>query len=139
MKVLVLDDHQAFREEVLAMLSRGGHEGVGADSAQAAIPLVRDGTFDFVLVDYSMPEHDGIWFLRQAKLPRHTKALLVTAHVNTPMIAQALNLGAVGYLIKPFDEADLLRHLAFHSSSADAGASAGSDWRLDHHGKRIQA
>lgn len=120
MRVLVLDDHKAFRDEVLDMLTRNNHEGVAADSAQTAIRLVRDGNFDFVLVDFSMPEHDGIWFLKQAKLPRHTKALLVTAHVNTTLIAQALKLGAVGYLIKPFEEADLLRHLAFHSKAAEA-------------------
>ena len=116
MRVLVVDDHQPFREEVLTMLARNSHEGVGAEDARAGISLAQGADFDFVLVDYSMPEHDGIWFLKHAALPRRTKALLVTARGETPLISEAIKLGAVGYLIKPFDEDDLLRHLAFNTN-----------------------
>ena len=118
MKILVLDDYKPFRDEVLAMLTRNGHAAEGADSAPAAIPLVENGDYDFVLVDFSMPDHDGLWFMRHVRKPRHTKALLVTAHVNREMINRMFRLGAAGYLIKPFDEKDLLRHLEFYSRSA---------------------
>ena len=118
MKVLVLDDHDGFREEVLAMLSRHHHEGIGVNNAPAAIPLAERGGFDFVLVDYSMPEHDGIWFLKNAKLPPQTRALLVTARVERPVINAMFQAGACGYIIKPFDEADLMRHMEFHTRRA---------------------
>jgi DNA-binding response OmpR family regulator len=126
MRVLVLDDHQPFRDDVVAMLARNNHEGVGVGSAEAAIPMARKGDFDFILVDYSMPEHDGIWFLKHAGIPRQTRALLVTAHTNVRLISEAIKLGAVGYLIKPFDESDLLRHLEFHARRADGTAGAGA-------------
>jgi two-component system, cell cycle response regulator CpdR len=125
MKVLVLDDHQAFRDEVVEMMGRRGHEARGVGRADDAIPLAESGEYDFVLVDFSMPEHDGIWFMKHVKLPPNTKALLVTAHVNKDMMAQMFKLGAAGYLIKPFDEGDLVRHLQFHwrGSAARAGCS----------------
>ena len=116
MKILVLDDHDAFREEVLAMLSRNNHEGVGVNRADAAIPLAETGEFDFVLVDFSMPKHDGLWFMMNVTLPRKTKAILVTGYVHREMMAQMFKRGVAGYLIKPFDERDLLRHLVFYST-----------------------
>jgi CheY-like chemotaxis protein len=117
MRILVLDDHKGFRDEVLGMLARNGHEGDGVGTAVEAIPLVESGGYDFVMVDFSMPEHDGLWFMTNAKRPRHTKALLVTAHVYREVINKMFALGAVGYIIKPFDEEDLIRHLDFYSRS----------------------
>lgn len=115
LNILVLDDHDGFRDEMVRILSRDGHAAQGAASAGAAVPLVEKGDFDFVLVDYHMPEHDGVWFLRNAKRPRKTKALLITAHVNRKIIDEMFKAGAVGYIIKPFDEGELLRNLKFHS------------------------
>lgn len=114
MKILVLDDHDGFREEVLGMLTRNRHECTGVGSAEAAIPLAESGDFDLVLVDYSMPTHDGVWFMQHVRLPWKTKAMLVTAHTQRDMMNRMFKLGIVGYLVKPFDEDDLLRHLAFY-------------------------
>lgn len=114
MRVLVLDDHKEFCDEVVRMLIRNGHSCDGVNSAEAAVPMVRDGNYDFVLVDFNMPVHDGMWFLKNAGIPRRTKALLVSAHVNREIINHMLKSGAAGYLVKPFEEADLMRHLEFH-------------------------
>jgi len=122
-KILVLDDHDGFRDEVLGMLSRHDHKGVGVGNAEAAIPLAESGDYDFVLVDFSMPKHDGIWFMQNVTLPRKTKAVLVTAHVHREMMVEMFKFGIVGYLIKPFDEEHLLRHLAFYSPTGRAKAA----------------
>ncbi|MGD9874036.1 MAG: response regulator [Kiritimatiellia bacterium] len=122
MKILVLDDHAAFRGDVLAMLTRNGHEAHGVATAASAIPLVEGGDYDFVLVDYNMPEHDGIWFMKNVRWPRRTKALLVTAHTNRQVINAMSEAGVRGYIIKPFDEEDLLRHLDFHAGHSRRAA-----------------
>ena len=115
MKVLVMDDHEGFRQEVMNMLAKHGHVPEGAATAEEAKALVESGDFDFVLVDYSMPVHDGLWFMQHVKRPRSTKALLVTAHVDRQMINRMFAVGICGYLIKPFDDEDLQRHLEFYS------------------------
>lgn len=119
MKILVLDDHRGFREEVESILTRHGHHVVGVESAEQAIPLVENGDYDFVLVDYQMPEHDGIWFMQNVRKPRRTRAILSTAIVNRQIIDAMFKAGASGYLIKPFDEDDLLMHLRFYTRSAE--------------------
>jgi two-component system, LuxR family, response regulator FixJ len=118
MNVLVLDDHAAFRDEVVAMLICNGHKAFGVSMATSAIPLVESGEYDFVLVDYHMPAHDGVWFMKNTQWPRRTKAILVTAHVNPQVIDTMMKAGAAGYLVKPFEEEDLLRHLTFHAGDA---------------------
>jgi response regulator of citrate/malate metabolism len=53
--------------------------------------------------------------MKNAKLQRRTRVVLMTAFVNSEVISEMFKLGAVGYLIKPFDSKELLRHIDFHS------------------------
>ncbi len=122
MKILVLDDHDGFRDEVVEILSRNGHQADGIARAPAAIPLVESGEYDLVFVDYNMPEHDGIWFMQSVKRPQRTKALLVTAHVNREMIRVMFRLGISGYIIKPFDEQAVMRQLDLYTGPSRAGS-----------------
>jgi len=117
MNVLIVDDHEAFLEEVRRMLTRHGHSVDDARSAAAAIPPAETGNYDIILLDYQMPENDGLWFLKNARIPHCTKVLLVTSHTEPQLINEILHAGAAGYLIKPFDEDDLLRNIAFYTNS----------------------
>jgi CheY-like chemotaxis protein len=117
MKVLVLDDDPSFLETVREMLSTNKHSVDCSDNAKEAVKIFESGDYDYVLVDYKMPENDGIWFMANVTLPRKTKALLMTAYVNRDVINKMFSLGASGYLIKPFNEEDLLRHIAFFSTN----------------------
>ena len=116
MKILVLDDEQSILDTVKAMLEPYEHEIDCAIDAKTAVDLVKKNAYDFILFDYRMPEHDGLWFLEHAGIPRETKSLLMTAYGTRDLINRIFQLGAAGYLLKPFGETDLLRHLEFHSS-----------------------
>ena len=114
MKILVVDDDKPLREEVRNILIRAGYEADCAASAVEGLALAKSTDYDFLLVDYRMPEHDGLWFMQHVTLPRKTTALLVTSHLDRSLIAKMFSAGASGYVIKPFDEEELLRHLEFH-------------------------
>ncbi|MEI6970382.1 MAG: response regulator [bacterium] len=115
MRVLVVDDDVRLLAETGRILTRNGHSVDCIDNAKAAVEITKRNCYDFVLVDYRMPEHDGIWFLRNAALPRRTKALLVTSLADGTVIRQMFGAGVSGYVLKPFDETELLCHLKFHS------------------------
>lgn len=115
MRILIVDDNKALRDAIGGILKSLKFEVDTTDDAKAAVVLVKDGEYDFVLVDYKMPVNDGIWFMKNANLPKRTKALLMTAYVDRSVITEMFELGAVGYLVKPFDSEELLRHLGFHS------------------------
>ena len=116
MKILVVDDDKILLEEVAKILSKNGHSVDCADNAVTAVEMTKSNSYDFVLVDYRMPEHDGIWFMKNVSLPRKTKALLVTSLIDRDVISQMFKCGIAGYIIKPFDEDELLRHLRFHTT-----------------------
>jgi CheY-like chemotaxis protein len=115
MKILALDDDQLFLDSLKRMLNVLGHEVDCAEAAPDAIDMLSSTTYDFILVDYKMPEKDGIWFMKNATIPKSTKALLMTAYLNREVINQMMSLGACGYVVKPFEKDELKEHLEFHS------------------------
>ena len=132
MRVLIIDDYKGFRDEVRQILVRHGHEADDIESASEAIAPAETGNYDIILLDYQMPENDGLWFLRNARIPRLTKVLLVTSHTEPRLITEMFRAGAAGYLIKPFDEDDLLRNLAYYTNGrasprTDMGGAVAED------------
>ena len=118
MRILVLDDDWELLEVTAKVLAQAGYEVECCDSARKAVEMTAGKSYDYVLVDYKMPDNDGIWFMKNAELPRSTKVLLITAFVNRDVIKKMFALGASGYLIKPFHREELLRHLEFYGPSA---------------------
>ena len=116
MKILVIDDDVGMLGALGELLAAHGHEVKCVDTAKKGIASIHEG-FDIVLLDYKMPEHDGAWFMTQAKFNRSTRVLLITAYVNKEVIKRMFDLGVSGYLIKPFDADDLLRHIEFFGSN----------------------
>lgn len=113
MKILVLDDDTSLLESLKNSLELQSHEVHCSSNAKDAVNKVSEHVYDVMLVDYKMPENDGIWFMKNAKISKKTKVLLITAYVNREIINKMFSLGASGYLIKPFGENDLLRHINF--------------------------
>ncbi|MDA0322881.1 MAG: response regulator [Verrucomicrobia bacterium] len=119
MKILAIDDDLSVLDTIERMLADTDHVVDCFQSACAAVDAAKAGDYDFMLVDYKMPERDGIWFMKNASVPPKTKSLLVTAYANQDIIQEMFRLGISGYIIKPFDRDELLRHLDYHSSSDD--------------------
>jgi DNA-binding response OmpR family regulator len=119
MKILIVDDETGMLNALQAVLGTCGHEVICAETAQAGLDA-NPNSFDFVLLDYKMPKHDGGWFMKKAKIGRGTRVLLITAYVNKDVIKRMFSLGVSGYLIKPFDADDLIRHIDFFAGDAEA-------------------
>ena len=115
-RVLVVDDNVQLSRSVTLMLEDGGHHVDSTADPRVAIDMVGEGNYDFVLVDYKMPVNDGVWFMKNVEIPKGTKVLLMTGFVNRSVINEIFELGAVGYIVKPFDHTELMKHLGFHSS-----------------------
>lgn len=118
MRVLVIDDDTSLCEAVERILKKNGCDVICADSAPTGKEaLETNGPFDFILLDYKMPEKDAIWFLKNTQVPSQTKILVITAFIDNQIIKQVFENGACGYIAKPFSENDILRHLTFHQSN----------------------
>ncbi len=111
MKILIVDDFSTMRRIVRNLLKELGY--VNADEAEdgvAALGKLRGGGFEFVVSDLNMPNMNGFELLRQIRADaqlKHLPVLLVTAEAKKEDIVTAAQLGASGYIVKPFTKATL--------------------------------
>ena len=129
MKFLVVDDFPTIRRIVKGVINELGFSNVTeADDGSTALPLLRDGNFDFLITDWNMPGMPGLDLLKAvranpklAKLP----VLMVTAEAKRDQIVAAAQAGVNGYIIKPFTAEVLKKKLTkiLNSVPSDALAS----------------
>ncbi len=115
MRALVIDDSSAMRRIIAGIL-----RSVGIDSAQAChgrdglAKLGPPGAFDLALVDWNMPEMNGLEFVQAVRAdPAHAnlKIMMVTTESEVEQMMKVLEAGANEYVMKPFDRDILLGKL----------------------------
>jgi two-component system chemotaxis response regulator CheY len=108
---LVVDDFSTMRRIIKNLLHDLGYANVSeADDGTTALPLLKDGNFDFLITDWNMPGMPGLELLklvradaRLGKMP----VLMLTAEAKREQIVEAAQAGVNGYVIKPFTAATL--------------------------------
>ena len=113
-KVLLVDDDDVFRRSTARILAGHGYLCVErATSAEARIVLDTDQDVQALLCDIRMPGKSGLELLRELAADFPELAVVMTTGVDDPQIAEvAFELGAFGYVVKPFDANELLISLA---------------------------
>ena len=109
-RILVVDDHEVVRDGVRRMLESEPDLQVVAEAANAAETLdqVELLTPDVVLMDIKMPEVDGIELTRQLK-QKQPSCNVIMLTLYDEYLPQAIEAGAVGYLLKDIKRAELIR------------------------------
>ena len=101
--ILVIDDEQLIRKAIGRRLSADGHHVLEADDGRTAIERAAGG-FDLAILDYRLPDLDGLTVLRELKrLQPDAIVILLTAYANVDTAVQAMKLGAYHFANKPFD------------------------------------
>ncbi|MFZ0770013.1 MAG: HD domain-containing phosphohydrolase [Candidatus Sulfotelmatobacter sp.] len=110
-RILVVDDEEAIREIVCAILTAAGYTCKQAGSGMEALALLNSGdVFELVLSDLMMADLDGIGLLERAKekFP-DMPVVMVTAVHDISVALAAISNGAYDYLLKPFEREQLLK------------------------------
>jgi two-component system, response regulator PdtaR len=107
-RILLAEDEVISRMDLREMLENLGYTVVGeAGDGVAAVNLARTLKPDLVLMDIKMPELDGISAAETLAQERVTPVLLLTAYSDKEFVDRAVDAGVMGYLVKPFAEAQL--------------------------------
>lgn len=127
-RILIVDDDASVRRVCTFALRHDGWRPEGEASAAAALRRIVAGeTFDAIVLDYALPELDGLGFLRErATLPfeRRPPVLFASAHADGAVAREALALGVWDFLAKPLTPEDLrrgVRRLLDRSVAAERG------------------
>ena len=110
-RFLIVDDFSTMRRIVRNLLKEIGYNNADeAEDGLAALNKLRAGTFNFVVSDLNMPNMNGFELLSQVRADptlKHLPVLLVTAEAKKEDIVTAAQMGASGYIVKPFTKATL--------------------------------
>jgi len=106
LKFLVVDDFSTMRRIIKNLLHDLGYPNVTeADDGKTALPLLQNGSFDFLITDWNMPGMPGLELIKavraDAKLAK-MPVLMLTAEAKREQIIEAAQAGVNGYVIKPF-------------------------------------
>jgi NtrC-family two-component system response regulator AlgB len=103
MDFLVIDDDKVFREATCLLIEDEGHRADTAGSAEVAITLLKEDKFDGVLLDLNLGRDNGLTILPQIlKLRPNLPVVMFSAQGTVSKAVQAIHLGAVDFLEKPF-------------------------------------
>ena len=109
MNILVADDEPAIRSLVGQLLEDEGHTVTLAEDGKDALEKFNRGWHEIVFSDIRMPNMTGIELLGEVmKINENTQFIIMTSHASVENSIAALKQGAFDYIIKPFEELDLV-------------------------------
>jgi two-component system, LuxR family, response regulator FixJ len=107
--VHVVEDDDAMRESLVAVLEDAGYEVLAYPNAEGFLAVVAATRTGCVVSDVRMPGMDGLTLLRRLRAKRSALPLvLITGHADVSLAVTAMKAGAVDFLEKPFEPENLL-------------------------------
>ncbi len=128
-RILLVDDHQVVREGLRRMLElEADMEVVGeAGDAEEALTRVESLSPEIILMDIKMPGVDGIELTRQLK-KKHPSCNIIMLTLYDEYLAEAIEAGAIGYLLKDVKREELTRAIrAVHQGRSSLNLSLSRD------------
>lgn len=110
-KVLIIEDNWEIRENTSEILELAGYSTETAENGKKGVQKAKEFAPDIIICDIMMPELDGYGVLNILSRNPDTSAIpfiFLTAKSEPTDIRKGMNLGADDYIVKPFDETDLL-------------------------------
>ncbi|MAG58157.1 MAG: DNA-binding response regulator [Planctomycetes bacterium] len=111
-RILIIEDEDLIRLSLRTRLEREGYQVDEAATGGDGLRLVEEEQPDLILLDYRLPDHDGLSILRELH-GRHAAivVILMTAYSTVTSVVEAMKLGAYTYLNKPFEMDELVVHV----------------------------
>jgi two-component system, chemotaxis family, chemotaxis protein CheY len=115
MRALVIDDSRTVRLIIGKILTELGLEVVEASNGREGLERMNDPGADLVLVDWNMPEMNGLDFIKAVRARRaydRVRLVMVTTETEQEQVIRALDAGADEYVMKPFTREILVAKLS---------------------------
>ncbi len=112
-KVLIVDDAVFMRMKLRDILEKNGYEVVAeAQNGLEAVEKYKQDSPDLVTMDITMPEMDGVTALKEIKaFDTDAKVIMCSAMGQQSMVMEAIQTGALDFIVKPFDTDRVLQSI----------------------------
>ena len=127
--ILIVDDDALLRRSLALQLEQAGYRAATAASAEDALSLVQREQPDLILLDVGLPGMDGLEALKHFQRDINIPVIFVTARRRELDTILGLELGADGYITKPFNPDVLLAHIKAVLEAHHPPVRAGSPGR----------
>jgi response regulator NasT len=108
-RIIIADDESLIRLDLREMLAHLGYEVIAeAGDGRSAVDLAKRLRPDLLIMDIKMPDLDGISAAEELTRERIAPVVLLTAYSDQGLVERAREAGVVGYVVKPFREAELM-------------------------------
>ena len=106
--ILIVEDQEGPRRALMMILG-SFYRIHTAETASAALKIIIDSPIDLILMDVGLPDYSGIELLRRVRATgREIKVIVMTGGASIESAEEVLRLGAVAYLLKPFNFQEVL-------------------------------
>ncbi len=111
-KILIVDDNKSMLYTLSRILEDAGYSCLTAENGQSAIQKVKSSDFALVILDFKMPDSDGLNVLVSLKsLKPELPVIILTAFGEIKKAVEAIKSGAEDYITKPFDNNEMLKSI----------------------------
>ena len=101
-RILIIEDEDTLRESLSRVFTREGYQVVPVNSAEPALELFEEGSFDLILTDIILPGITGIELLKRVKEAAPDQVVIImTAYASLETAVETLRSGAYDYIVKP--------------------------------------
>jgi FixJ family two-component response regulator len=108
-RILLADDHQPFRVSTADMLRRAGYTCDEASDGKLAAQMLQEAAYDVLIADIIMNGNDDLQLVKEApRIAEGLSIVIVTGHPTVKTAVEAIHEQIDAYLVKPFEEKDLL-------------------------------
>lgn len=114
MKILIADDSKLIRKIIEGSLTKEGFDVFEAENGQIAVKIALKEQPDIILLDYMMPEMNGLEVCRILKDHEETKEIpifILSAHRDEEVFLGAMDIGIKGYITKPFNIKEVIEKI----------------------------
>jgi two-component system response regulator VicR len=113
MKILVCEDNPMALKTLAVVLEREGFEADTAEDGNVALDMLKKSDYDLLVMDIHLPYRSGLELVKYVRSDqgKDTPALILTAFSDPQMQRQAGELGISGYIVKPFNPAELVARI----------------------------
>ena len=126
MKILLVDDSRTIRSIQKNVLKQLGHTDImEAEDGVQALAAFKETVPDLLLVDWNMPNMDGITLVRKIReIDKTVPMMMCTTEAEKSRVLEAIKAGVNNYIVKPFTADSLGEKIAQTMAKAEAAASS---------------